>query len=195
MRSIGSFSASSAHSPSAAWTGSASTTPPACSWANACASVPAAGTNRSGARSRTSSNTDATRVRVVPSALNSSARRPTSARSPTPGSCSAPATPGESAAPGPPSEEEFGGINRDAPFFQRALERGPIDGLRRFDRISLGVQHHHHARQQPQRLVLCDHYSDLARVELDNGAHRIDPDALDELLDQRPVELGVAPFV
>ena len=119
---------------------------------------PAAGTARSGARSRTSSDNDATRARVWVSAPNSSARRPTSALRPTP--VSAPAAVAESGASAPLSDEEFGGINMDTALLQRAFDAirrlrihlrlsRQIEDQLRFFRVALRVEHHHDTRKQP----------------------------------------------
>src|SRR5690348_3941567 len=138
-------------------------------------SVPAAGTNRSGARSRTSRNSVATRVMVWESAPNSSASRPTRARGPTP-------DPEPAADAGSPpsaslSEEEFGGIDWDTALLQRAfdavrrfrihlrLTRQIEDQLRPFH-YPFRIEHHHDARLKPPHQVLRDHDADLARIHL-----------------------------
>src|SRR5262245_37565672 len=122
MRSIGSAAASIAHSPSAADSGSGSAPPFATICPNACASVAAAGTNKSGARSRTSSKVEATDDKVLESAPNVSASRVTSVPNPTPAEFG---PMGDGVGPGPSaafSEEVFGGINLDASFLQRPLD-------------------------------------------------------------------------
>src|SRR5262245_48073412 len=115
--------------------------------ASAAASVLEAGPNRSGARSRTSTKTDATVASVAASAPNSSASRPTSAFTPTTDSVAPPAS--ASGAPGMPSDEELGGVNRNASLFQRALDVRPFDDPRRLYRLPVRIEHDHDFRHEP----------------------------------------------
>src|SRR5581483_3415550 len=63
-----------------------------------------------------------------------------------------------------------------------------VEYLLRPQGTPLGVEHDHDAGLQAPHQVLRDHDADLAGVQFDDAADRIDADALDELLDERLVE-------
>ena len=90
------------------------------------------------------------------------------------------------------SEEVVGGVNLNAPSGQGPFDTGFLDDFRRFERFLVHVVDHHHARVEFQVRIECDDNANFTGVQLDDGAHRIGADALDELFDERAVIFGVA---